>query len=261
MMGPPSKTGPQGAQGPAGPKGAVGARGVQGPVGDAGSKGGAGARGIQGVPGPAGPPGPRGELVTPRSHPPQTATPGLTPTPHPTPTPIPTVLAAPTPMPPTSTPILGFGDGRWSIGAEVSPGIYAATGGEACYWERLSGFSGDFDDIISNDFGDSRPTVEIASTDKGFDTSNCGRWMPISKVISPLTIIVDGTWLVRDEVPAGTYSAPGGDLCYWERLSGFSGKLDDIIANDLGEGRHIVEIASSDIGFRTNGCGKWIPMR
>ena len=113
------------------------------------------------------------------------------------------------------------------------------------------------DDIIANDIGNARPLVEIAPTDKGFSTDDCGRWRPVEDVITPLTTIPDGTWLVGEEVPVGTYAATGADLCYWERLSGFSGTFDDIIANDLGEGRHIITTASTDAGFYTSDCGTW----
>jgi hypothetical protein len=99
--------------------------------------------------------------------------------------------------------------------------------------------------------------VEIDPTDKGFNTGGCGRWMPVANVLTPQTVIPDGTWLVSDEVSPGTYSAPGSDECYWERLSGFSGELDDIIANDFGSGKQLVTIESTDAGFHTANCGEW----
>jgi hypothetical protein len=46
--------------------------------------------------------------------------------------------------------------------------------------------------------------------------------------------------------------------CYWERLSGFGGTLDEIIANDFQNfsGRVIVDILSSDAGFKFDAdCG------
>lgn len=146
------------------------------------------------------------------------------------------------------------------MNVEIKPGIYVASGGDSCYWERVSGFSGTLDDILANDFGNARPVVEILSTDAGFESSNCVRWTAIEDAISPQTTIPDGTWLVGEEVSPGTYAAPGGESCYWERLSGFSGDFDDIIANGLSESRSIVEIASSDVGFSTNGCGEWTPI-
>jgi hypothetical protein len=68
----------------------------------------------------------------------------------------------------------------------------------------------------------------------------------------------DGTYRVGPAgVPPGTYKAPGGGSCYWERLSGFSGELNDIIANDVATRNPIVTIAPSDAGFNTSDCGTW----
>lgn len=72
-----------------------------------------------------------------------------------------------------------FGDGVWRVGEEIQPGTYRAPGGGSCYWERLSGFSGSFGDIITNDFGTSNTTVTISSTDAGFSTDDCGTWEKI----------------------------------------------------------------------------------
>ena len=65
----------------------------------------------------------------------------------------------------------------------------------------------------------------------------------------------DGTWLIHTDVVPGLYSAPGGDSCYWERLSGFGGS--DIIANGFGSIRPVVEISPEDQGFSTSDCGRW----
>lgn len=40
----------------------------------------------------------------------------------------------------------------------------------------------------------------------------------------------DGQWLVADEVTPGTYRTQESD-CYYQRLSGFTGDIHDIIAN------------------------------
>ena len=76
----------------------------------------------------------------------------------------------------------------------------------------------------------------------------------------PLSTVPAGTWITGEEVPAGMYSAPGGDQCSWKRLSGFSGTSDDIIAEGFGEIRPIVEIAETDKGFATMDCGNWTVM-
>ena len=67
----------------------------------------------------------------------------------------------------------------------------------------------------------------------------------------------DGTWMVGTDIEAGVYRNDGGSLCYWERLSGLSGELGDIIANGLPEGQAVVEIAGSDTAFSSQGCGTW----
>ncbi len=175
-------------------------------------------------------------------------------------TPVPTATPAATPTPsPTATPEAGFEDGTWIVGADIEPGLYVAPGSGQCYWARLSGFGGSLDEIIANDLGAGRKLVAISASDAGFRTSGCGRWKPHVEISSPLARIPDGTWMIGVEVAAGTYSAPGGDSCYWERLSGFGGDFDNIIANDLSTGRHIVTIAPTDAGFHTSDCGVWTP--
>jgi hypothetical protein len=58
--------------------------------------------------------------------------------------------------------------------------------------------------------------------------------------------------------PQGTYRAPGpASNCYWERLRGFGGAVDDIIANNNSGDPSVVTIAPTDKGFRTSGCGTW----
>jgi hypothetical protein len=66
----------------------------------------------------------------------------------------------------------------------------------------------------------------------------------------------NGTHLVGEDVEPGTYRSTGTSLCYWARLSGFGGQLDDIIANGNNT-PEIVTIDASDEGFETSGCGTW----
>lgn len=68
----------------------------------------------------------------------------------------------------------------------------------------------------------------------------------------------DGTYVVGQEIQPGTYRTDSGDLCYFARLSGFGGSIDEIIANDNGSGPQIVTIASTDAGFETARCGDWV---
>jgi len=72
----------------------------------------------------------------------------------------------------------------------------------------------------------------------------------------------EGVMIVGQDVPPGTYrsSGPDGGLysaCYWERLAGFSGQLQDIIANEFADYRQVVTIKEGDVGFNSEGCGRW----
>lgn len=174
-----------------------------------------------------------------------------------------TTTAAPTTtsttIPPGPEP--AFGSGMQVVGEDVEPGIYE-TGlfgegiFEGCYWERLSGFSGEFDELIANNNAVVHDVVEIMSSDAAFD-SDCGPWYELTPLDTLLPSIPQGRWVVGVHIEAGTYQAEGGDTCYWERLSGVSGEFDDLIANDLPSGSAIVEISPDDYAFNSSGCGEW----
>lgn len=70
----------------------------------------------------------------------------------------------------------------------------------------------------------------------------------------PTASIKDGISLVGVDVQPGTYKSDSGN-CYFARLSGTGGTLDDIIAN--GNGATIVTIASSDNAFESRYCAPW----
>lgn len=70
-----------------------------------------------------------------------------------------------------------FGDGMWFVNSEIRPGLWKnSDSSNGCYWERLSGFSGEFRDIISDDFTYSPSIVNISSSDTGFHSDDCGVW-------------------------------------------------------------------------------------
>ncbi|KQM82111.1 hypothetical protein [Agromyces sp. Leaf222] len=70
----------------------------------------------------------------------------------------------------------------------------------------------------------------------------------------------DGMFRVGIDVQPGTYYTSGTstDYCYWERLSSGDGSFDSIIANDIGAGRRMITIASSDRFVNFSRCGSWI---
>jgi hypothetical protein len=174
------------------------------------------------------------------------------------PTPLtPTLYPTATPQPSRST---SFGDGTWVIGNDIQAGTYRSSKtGSGCYWERLSGFSGELDDIIANGVTDAIWVVEISSTDAGFSTERCGTWTEAtSATTSSLTSpFGDGMFLVGMDISPGTWKSPGGDYCYWARLSGFSGELGHIKANGAGGSNNILTIEPADKGFESSNCGIW----
>jgi len=80
---------------------------------------------------------------------------------------------------PPPTAIGTIGEGSWTVGEQIVLGRYAAPGDPSgCYWERVSGFSGELDDILANDFTTQPVIVDIAPTDEGFTNSGCGTFTP-----------------------------------------------------------------------------------
>ena len=81
---------------------------------------------------------------------------------------------------------------------------------------------------------------------------------PIPTPAGLATTFGDGVHVVGTDIAPGTYrnsSSSGG--CYWERLSGFGGTLDEIIANEFAEHRQLVTIEGTDVGFSSEDCGTW----
>jgi hypothetical protein len=143
------------------------------------------------------------------------------------------------------------------VGKTVQAGTYRAPGpGSNCYWERLSGFSGSFSDIVANNTTGDPSVVTIAPTDVGFRTSGCGKWTSdLSAITKSKTSFPAGTYIVNTDITPGTFSAPGGSTCYWARLSGFGGSTSDVITNNIAAGATTVTIAATDKGFESSGCG------
>jgi len=167
-----------------------------------------------------------------------------------------------TPRPPTATPMPSkphFGDGTYQVGKDIQPGTYRTrVGSPGCYYERLKGFSGDLSDIIANDNTDAPAVVTIAASDAGFHSERCGTWtQDLSQITQSKTSFGDGIYIVGTDLEPGTYKNSGGQGCYWARLSGFGGTLDEIKANGNTDTSTIVTIVASDKGFQSNRCGTW----
>ena len=74
-----------------------------------------------------------------------------------------------------------FGDGTWIVGTDIKPGTYrTANASGLCYWARLSGMTGDLDDVLANGNPDKSTTITIRKTDKAFQSERCGTWQRVS---------------------------------------------------------------------------------
>lgn len=67
----------------------------------------------------------------------------------------------------------------------------------------------------------------------------------------------EGTYIVGVDIAPGLWRSDGVTSCYWARLSGLSGSLGNIIANDNETGSAIVQIGPNDKGFTSSRCGTW----
>ena len=68
----------------------------------------------------------------------------------------------------------------------------------------------------------------------------------------------DGTWIIGLDIQPGLWrNDDSSDFCYWARLSGLGGELDDIISNEFSSIIQTVEIKPSDLAFEADRCGTW----
>ena len=163
--------------------------------------------------------------------------------------------------PPPAVPFSEITPGTYLVGRDIVAGTYRGETGtgtlDSCYWERLSGVSGEFDDLIANGNEVGQFYVEILPTDKYFkvdcDIIPLDKWPPPAV---PFSEITPGTYLVGRDIVAGTYRGETGtgtlDSCYWERLSGVSGEFDDLIANDNATGQFFVSVKDTDYVLSTS---------
>jgi hypothetical protein len=159
----------------------------------------------------------------------------------------------------TKSNVVVAGDGVYRVGSTIKPGLYVSKGNDFCYWERNSGLSGDFDDLIANDIGSGTRYVRIAAGDVAFTSDGCSPWYAASSTGSPATSISgDGQLRVGVDIAPGTYQTTTSTTgCYWERLSDATGSFDDMIANDYGDGVRLVQIQTTDAFVTFSDCGKW----
>jgi len=68
----------------------------------------------------------------------------------------------------------------------------------------------------------------------------------------------DGDHVVGTDIQPGTYRTRiGSSGCYFARLKGFGGTLDEIIANENTSNPVVITIAATDKGFKSSNCATW----
>jgi hypothetical protein len=165
-----------------------------------------------------------------------------------------------------------FGNGPHVIGSgkyDVQPGFYTSTKvissniNSACLWLRDLDTSKPSVEAKGNDeeFG-GRSFVQILPTDTTFLSQGCGLWTPVvaTSYSRDRAAARTGAYRIPTDLLPGTYTAPGGPLCSWTRVSSFKGDNASIIASsgaDRGLKNPRVTIASTDVGFLTDICGDW----
>jgi hypothetical protein len=156
----------------------------------------------------------------------------------------------------TEVPAATVTPGRHAVGPlGVGAGTYV-TSGDLCTWER-GGAAGD---VLATDTVTGQALVEVRATDATFSSSpECGTWRSFDPrgPAAPLPSFGAGTFAVGAQVAPGRWRSDGGNLCYWERLSGLGGELDELADSAGVVGPTEVVLAPTDVAFSSFGCGTW----
>lgn len=157
--------------------------------------------------------------------------------------------------------------GTYLVNVDIAPGTYhSIAASDDCYWYRLRGFTGQYEDTIASESIGGGQTVTIYEGDVGFDsTEGCGGWIRSNDSIraSPRDLLTNGIWRVGIDVAPGIWANQlMTDGCSWARISNFSGDMSDEIIEYGYESDwdiQIVTIYPSDTGFRADDdCGLWV---
>lgn len=168
---------------------------------------------------------------------------------------------------PDKMPVEWFNDGVHLVGSEIAPGTYETVSqiDRTCVWSRLSGFRGTDIERIATISSDGASLVTILESDAGFRSWGCETWEPLEEPGAAVSLAAapfnDGMHLVGRDVAPGVYRATEhvSTRCRWVRLSDWSwtvGVITERVQRDVA----VAEIAASDAGFFSEGCGEWVPV-
>lgn len=112
--------------------------------------------------------------------------------------------------------------------------------------------------VFANKSGNSSPTPVAQAPTQSQATHAPTTPTPTATPAPTYAHFGDGTYQVGKDIQPGTYRTRSGSAgCYYARLSGFGGTLDEIIANNTTDAPAIVTIAATDKGFSSQDCGTW----
>ena len=154
-----------------------------------------------------------------------------------------------------------IGPGTYEVGSDIRHGVYAGLAGtevsSSRYRGRLICASGDVSEILADRNATGQFYVEIQPDDRNFEfdceITLLDKW-PIPDV--PLSELEPGMYQAGRDIAPRTYrglaETDATDSCYRARLSGLSGVLEHLIANDTAIGSYFVTVASSDAALVTD---------
>ena len=107
--------------------------------------------------------------------------------------------------------------------------------------------------VVGTEAAERAPAVESTGAPEASTTRPAAAAVQTTVTTVPENLIESGVYEVGVNIQPGVYRLFAPDRCYWARLAGFTGGLDDIIANGNHSGYFIVEVRPRDAGFEL-GC-------
>jgi hypothetical protein len=150
-----------------------------------------------------------------------------------------------------------FGDGTHIVGADIQAGRYEALEpGDDCSWQRLSGLSGEYRDVLADGNPRHRTIIDVLDDDAAVVTSGCGTWNGFVPFDEPITEFGPGSWAIGEQILPGRYTAPGGEGCFWATVTAFDGSQTSISAIARPESGPVeVTLTTNDTGVVSDNCG------
>lgn len=161
-----------------------------------------------------------------------------------------------------------FGDGRFVIGngrGQVAPGVYYTQGAKGCGWHLYDAGSGSNVTGFQTPVAAERLFLRLPRDAPYWGgwweihSSGCGIWWRVTSstpaATPPLAPKPSGMYRVPTDMARGTWTAPGGPYCRWERVRGYIADSDG--GPHHTDGQQTVHVGTRWHGFRSTRCGTW----